>query len=330
MDREAIKELLRTVLGPNVPLIDHPKWVGMHCPLAPWTHAGGKDSMPSAGVSVQDTGGTSIFNCLGCHSRGPISYLLKELEKYTGDNHSKLIREIEHNEFLGGPLPEWSKGTRGKAARLSYLDKDTYLDLYDSAEGHWYLADRGISDDTARRLTLLVDPCDSQHEERILFPVMDRQQRLLGFSGRATDRRAELRVRDYHGLPKAHCLLGEHLIDPAKDEYVVVVEGLFDYATCWEYDEPAVAVMHSSVTEHQYRSLLNLGLPLVFMFDNDEAGYGALEKATKMFSGKLPISEARYPRRGAKIGGVKVPARKDPGACTCEEIKWMIRNARIL
>lgn len=328
MDRESIKEVLRTVLGPNTELIDHPKWVGLHCPLAPWKHANGKDSSPSAGVSVKEDGGISVFNCMGCHSKGPLTYLLKELEKFTGDNHSKLIRELDGEEFLGGALPEWSKGKKVRAPKLNYLDKAQYLDLYDSAEGHWYLRKRGISDETARELTLLVDPEDSRMEERILFPVMDLEQRLLGFSGRATDSRAEPKVRDYHGLPKTHCLLGEHLLDLVNDEYVVVVEGLFDYAKCREYGEPTVAVMHSGITEFQYRKLLNIGKPLVLMFDNDEAGADAENSAISMLSGKLPLSAVTYPRRGTRKKPKASP--KDPCACTYEEVKWMIQEARIV
>ena len=64
MDRLEIKELLKEVFGPNVPLVDHTKWVSLCCPLARWTHAGGADSSPSSGVSVKD-GDTSISQNIG-------------------------------------------------------------------------------------------------------------------------------------------------------------------------------------------------------------------------------------------------------------------------
>ncbi len=326
MDREAIKDLLREVVGPNVELVDHPKWVGLHCPLAPWKHAGGRDTSPSAGISVQEDG-TSIFNCYGCHSKGPITYLLSELEKYTGESYRKLKAEIDGNEYLGGALPAWGEATTRKASKLTPLDKSMYLDLYDSAEGHWYLESRGISDDTARAMELLVDPADSQLEERILFPVMGLGGELYGFSGRAVHSTAELKVRDYHGLQKAKLLLGEQLLRE-DDQFIVVVEGLFDVAKLVEYRYPVVGVMHSGITDAQYRRLLDLGKPLVLMFDNDAAGEDATDSVIKKLSGKLPLQTVKYPKRGSK--GKPKPAAKDPCACTLSEVEWMIEHSRIV
>lgn len=325
MERDQIKELLKEVLGPNIPLVDHPKWVGLQCPLAPWKHASGRDSSPSAGVSVNEDG-TSIFNCYGCHSKGPVTYLLKELEKFTGENYAALIRAIDGEEFLGGSIPEWG-AKRKHEGKTVFLDKEQYLNLYDSAEGHWYLKERKIKDSTARKLNLLVDPEDSQLEERILFPVFDKTGELYGFSGRAVFKTAELKVRDYHGLPKAKVLLGEHLIEPS-DPYVIVVEGLFDYARLVQYNLPVVATMHAGLTDYQAAKLLNLGLPIIEMYDNDAAGVGAKEVLAKGIHGKLPISATKYPKRGDKKR--PKPAAKDPDGLSYEEVMWMIDHSTIV
>ena len=325
MDREQIKEFLKEALGPNVQLVDHPKWVGLHCPLAPWKHASGRDASPSAGVSIKD-GDTSIFNCYGCHTKGPVSYLLKELEKYTGENFAELIRALDGEEFLGGALPEW--GARaGKKENVVFLDREQYLGLYDAAEGHWYLKQRGITDATARKLNLLVDPEDSQLEERILFPAFDRSGNLYGFSGRAVYSTAELKVRDYHGLPKAKVLLGEHLLLP-EDPYVIVVEGLFDFARLAQYNLPVVATMHAGLTEFQAKKLLDIGLPIIEMYDNDQAGKTAKGILNNALQGKLPVSNTKYLRRGTKLK--PKPAAKDPDGLTYEEVMWMIDHSTIV
>lgn len=324
MDRNEIKELLKEALGPNIPLVDHTKWVSLCCPLAPWRHAGGSDSSPSSGVSVKD-GGTSIFHCWGCGAKGTVPWLLRELEKFTGESFKRLISSVEDGEFLGGSLPEWGSRKR-EAVEDRFLDL-SYLDLYDSAVGHWYLRDRGIDDAVAERMQLLVDPEDSKGDERILFPVFDRKGRLHGFTGRAVLNSVDMRVRDYHGFQKANALLGIHLVDPT-DRFVVLVEGLFDMAVVYQYGYSAVAAMHAGVTDAQLAKLKDLGLPVVAMFDNDKAGKEATERLIEKVGGSLPLSVAQY--QPVITGKGKKVWAKDPGECTMEEVDAMIEKAIIV
>lgn len=325
MDRNDIVELVKEIAGPNYPVVHHTKWVSFCCLLAPWTHVGGADSSPSSGISVKEDG-VSIFHCWGCGSKGTVPWLLKELEKYTGEDYRALIEHLENGEYLGGALPEW--GTRKKDKVEERILDAEYLDLYDSAVGHWYLRDRGITKATARDLGLLLDPADSKGDERILFPVFNRHRQLLGITGRAVLDDVEPRIRDYHGFQKANALLGTHLID-MEDPYVVVVEGLFDMATVYQYGYSTVATLHAGMTEGQARILLDIGKPLVLLYDNDQAGEKAVTTAQEILKGKLPLSRAKYyPRKTA--GGGKGKCPKDPGMCTMEEIDKMVGKAMIL
>jgi DNA primase len=325
MDRQEIKELLREVIGPNAVVADHNGWVSFCCPLAPWRHAGGKDTSPSSGISVKD-GDTSVFHCWSCGSKGTVPWLLRQLEKYTGDSFSSIIRGIENGEFLGGSLPEWGDKVK-KRTPDRYLD-DTYIELYDSAVGHWYLRDRGITRETTKALGLLLDPEDSHGDERILFPVYNRHKQLHGITGRAVLDDIEPRIRDYHGLQKANALLGLHLVDTT-DKYVIVVEGLFDFAMVFQYGYSVVATLHAGLTAVQADKLLDLGMPVVLMYDNDTAGKQAVKAATAALLGKLPLSVVKYPEREAQRGG-KVICPKDPATCTMDEVDWMVGHARIV
>lgn len=324
MERLEIKELLKEVLGPNTTLVDHTKWVGLCCPLAPWRHAGGRDSSPSSGISVKDDG-TSIFHCWSCGAKGTVPWLLKELEKYTGESFKSIISSIEDGEFLGGTLPEWGSRKRD-VIEARYLD-ESYLELYDSAVGHWYLRDRGIDRVVAEDLQLLIDPEDSQGDERILFPVFDRKKRLQGFTGRAVLDTVELRVRDYHGFQKANALLGLHLVNP-DDRFVIVVEGLFDMATVYQYGYSVVATLHAGLTDAQFALLKDLGMPLMLMFDNDKAGVEATGRTIEKVGSSLPMSMAKYVARKDSKG--RKVWTKDPGACTMEEVDKMVQLATIV
>ena len=318
MDREGIKTILRELQGPNVELVDRGEWVSTHCPLAPWTHEKGTDRHISFGVHVNPYG-ESVFNCYSCKSKGTLSSLIRRMEHYTGDDYSWLLEEVEDNEVLGGSLPKWEDkkklNTRTQLPEPLPLD---YLDIYEPAEGHWYLRKRKISDDVVRKANIKIDP-DNKGVERVLFPVFSPDGRLCGFSGRATRPGAEPRVRDYFGLPKRLLLLGAEKINPKEDKFVLLVEGLFDYARLLGYGYPVVASMHSTLTKQQAEILRQFSLPVYCFFDNDLAGKKGTKVAAKMLAHHIPIMKVRYPK------GVK-----DPDELLEDEVEYMIKDARIL
>jgi hypothetical protein len=319
MDRDSIHDFVRELAGPNVELVDHTKWVSFRCLLAPWTHAKGTDSTPSAGISINEDG-ASIYNCYSCTGtrKGPLTWLLKELEKYTGESYKDLRQEIDGNEFLGGSLPQWGLKKTQKNSKLKTLEESTYLDLFDKAEDHWYVQSRGVSPGTARYLGLLLDSDDGHGIERVVFPVYTPDRELVGFTGRAVVEGVNPRVRDYYGLSKEKVLLGSHLIAP-QDPYVILVEGLFDYAVAAEYGYPAVAAMHAGLTDYQAKLLRNMGKPVVLMLDNDDAGREGQDIAISKLAPYLPLSYVKYPkeRRGKKC-------LKDPASLSAAQMDGML------
>lgn len=327
MNRNDIKALLKEVFGPNTLAEDHAGWVSIRCPMAQWRHEGGKDTKPSAGISVKDDD-VSVFHCLACKAKGTVGWMLRQVDAHTGENHSRLIRELDNEMFLGG-VPEW--GERPHAERLGDpLDKGTYLGLYDTAAGHPYLVTRGITDETADALGLLFDPGDSQGDARILFPVYSLDGGLYGFSGRAVDNSVYPKVRDYHGLKKSLLLLGSHLITE-DDPYVVLVEGLVDWAMTVQNGQPAVASMHANLTAQQAEVLRDLGKPVYVMYDRDAAGDEGRAKVKEMLEGYLPLFKVRYPDRWVfDEGSGDERLVGDPGELSADEVADMIDDARLL
>jgi hypothetical protein len=329
MDRESIRALLKDVFGPNVRAVDHQQWVSIHCPFAEWTHAGGKDSNPSAGISVKPDG-ISIFNCQACHKSGPLGRMLEELGELNGEDYSAFVGGTLKDEYFGGNLKPWGQKGEERRKLPEPLDEATYLDLYDSAADHWYVAKRGLSPESAEALGLVVDPSDSEGQERILFPVYHHKGGFYGFTGRATDPNVYPPIRDYHGLPKQFLLLGSHLI-PKDATYLILVEGLFDQAVLFHHGYPVVAYMGGLPTDDQIDALLDIGLPLYFFKDNDEAGRLAQEKIkeTKLCT-HLPVMKVRYPKRLVRGKDGKLRPLTDPDELTPLEIDRMIEDARLL
>lgn len=318
MDRQNVKEFLEDLTGnPYIKLKDQGEWVMTSCPLAPWTHEKGTDSRYSFGIKVNESD-QSVFNCLGCKSKGTLAHLAKRYQELSGEDLLDLIEEVENGEFLGGKIPAWDARRTGdtKYDVLGEPLGEEFHDMFDPVGNHPYLVSRGVTPEAAEEMGLGIDP-DDNGVERIIFPVRDLDWNLYGYSGRATTKDAKLRVKDYYGLKKRLLLLGAEFIDPEHHPYVILVEGLFDYAKMFTFGFPAVAVMHSGLTDQQADILKDIGLPVIIFFDNDEGGRSGAKVVKKQLSGYLPLMGVNYPHDGAS----------DPGDLSESEIENMVENA---
>jgi hypothetical protein len=265
----------------------------------------------------------SKFNCFTCKQKGTISWMLERLSEFNGEDYFGLVDEVKTDEALGTSLPSWQNRHRSDTDHdpLGVPVSDDYLDIFDDAAGHPYLKKRRISDRTAEALDLRVDP-DNRGDERILFPVFSVDGGFYGYTGRATNRDVEPRIRDYFGLPKRKLLLGaEFLRDD--DTRIILVEGLFDFAKLFQYGYPVVAAMHSSITPQQARILKDLNKPVVVMFDNDKAGVEGAKFVGKEIRKHVPTFKVRYPKRFDFGEG-------DPGVLTQKEVARMLDEVRLL
>lgn len=318
MTRDGIRQFLQTIADGSIELRDQGEWVSTHCPLARWRHAHGTDKNMSFGVHVSDVS-ESVYHCFTCKARGPLWSLLDRLSEFTGEDYRELRREVMEEELLGLNAPEWgSRKRRRRASKLGEPVSEDMLEVYEPAAGHPYLTKRGIDDTTAEYLGLCVDP-DNKGEERILFPVFSPEKAFYGYTGRATRDGAEPRIRDYFGLPKRLLLLGAHLVKEISPKYVILVEGLFDYAKLATYEEPVVAAMHSGVTQAQAAMLRDIGLPLYAFLDNDAAGREGVALVANLLARHVPVHAVNYPR-GAK----------DPAMLNYAEVRKMLREAVLM
>jgi len=163
-----------------------------------------------------------------------------------------------------------------------------------------------------------------------LFPVYGYDKKLYGFSGRAVSKKTKLRVKDYHGLPKKHMLLGAHLIQP-DDEFVILTEGLFDYANMVENGYPGLAMMCSALTDEQAEILKDIGRPVYFFHDDDKAGLEARDKVREKLCQYLPVLKVRYPAEctvETPEGDLRPP--QDPAELSRKQIAKMLKDARLM
>ncbi|MCK5307067.1 MAG: toprim domain-containing protein [Zetaproteobacteria bacterium] len=328
MDYASVVAFIKDLRGANATVERHGQWVMTNCPLAPWTHARGSDAKPSFGITEKE-GEESLFNCMTCHNKGPLDHLLDLMEDYTGDDLSHLREGLGEAEFLSNSLPTWeSKRAGSKAKEIVEPLEDEYQYVYESAAGHKYLRKRGISDEGARIMELLVDTDDGHGAERIMFPVKGTDGQLYGYSGRAIKKRVNPKVRDYYGLKKRKFLLGAHLIKP-EHEYIIVVEGLFDYANLVQYGYPAVAVMHSGATDEQLKVLLSFMKPIVLMMDDDQAGIEGAYDIADAAGVTRPVYTVEYPPFTKKWYKDREQGA-DPGNLKPNAIERMLDGKRLM
>jgi 5S rRNA maturation endonuclease (ribonuclease M5) len=306
-------------------------WVSMPCPLSPWTHIKGEDAHPSFGVKLQE-GETrpAIFNCYTCKKKGTMSMLAQFYQDFSGKDCGDLIDEAENMEMYGLQLPLWEELTLAEPHLIAPDPLgEEYEDLFEPAcrpiplgagdchpYVHPYLASRGVSYHAARSIGIGHDPDDGHGVGRLTFPVRGPEGELYGYTGRALDAETVPRIRDYYGLPKRACLLGIHMLTDQTD--VILCEGLFDFASLWSMGYPAVAAMHSGLTELQARLLRDLGKGVILMYDNDAAGKLGAKQAGKLIRDHVPVMKVKYPQ------GIK-----DPGDLARYHVEEMIRTRRL-
>jgi hypothetical protein len=172
---------------------------------------------------------------------------------------------------------EWNDYEFGRSFEpaLPIEDGDVLIEAYPTAweerDSRHYLIERGIGEETARKLNLRFDP----EARRVVFPVMDYQGRLYGMTGRSIIPNAHIKVKDYMGLKKDQLLLGEHLREGRRE--ALVVEGLFALAHVVEIGVLdlgvcPVATMGSHMSGIHADTMIDLFDKVHLLYDDDLAG----------------------------------------------------------
>lgn len=208
------------------------------------------------------------------------------------------------------------------------------------SEAREYVQSRGISDETSERfqIGLAVDASpdlraaaikagfddallvegdllrhgdSGRHYEtfrnRLMFPIRDATGRVVGFGGRTLvgDRAKYLNTRQNALFDKGRNLYGiETARDAARDAgRMILVEGYTDCIACHQAGHVnTVATLGTALTEAQVSLLRRYTDELVLLFDSDEAGEAAADRAIQV---ALP--------RCVTVRLTEIPDGKDPG-----------------
>jgi DNA primase len=129
---------------------------------------------------------------------------------------------------------------------------------------------------------------------RLMFPLYNRQGKLIGFAGRVIDKDHKPKYMNspetslFHKQKELYGLY--HVLKhQAKPPYIMVVEGYLDVISLFQYQLPlAVATMGTATSPFHLQILNKYTDEIVFCFDGDEAGrqaaWRALENAIPSYN----------------------------------------------
>ena len=275
-----------------------------------------KEKTPS--FTVHDHKGS--FYCFGCHESGDIISFVQKLEKYSFEESIKFLAEI-----AGMELPKEDKKIEEqhlkKLSVIELLEKASkwyqkQLKLSTNYNAYEYFKNRGVNDSDIKdfslgyapnigllsffrkenvNLDLMVEAglaikADNgsyleRFRNRVIFPIKNSQNRIVGFGGRALD---DNLMPKYLNSPetqvfKKNRLLycGEIAVKKAlENERVIVVEGYMDAIFMHKSGiKETVATLGTAFNETHLQALWKIANNPVLCFDGDEAGKKAMIKA---------------------------------------------------
>jgi len=212
-------------------------------------------------------------------------------------------------EFQLGYAPDdWEVLTRHLRGREYHLDDALEIGLLSKREGGNGPYDR--------------------FRGRFIFPIRDRQGRVVGFGGRALSDEQQPKYLNTPQSPlfdKSHLLYG---IDRATDhirkqQEVVIVEGYVDALTAHQFGyRNVVATMGTALTEQQVGLVKRLAPRIILALDADTAGQMAMLRAVDTLRNAVGddaeyVVDARglvrtQRRLSVQINVLTVPSGKDP------------------
>ncbi len=143
--------------------------------------------------------------------------------------------------------------------------------------------------------------------DRITFPIRDSRGRTVAFGGRILPDRANSDAPKYWNSPgssiysKSHVLFGFDVAKEAvrKSKTVIVVEGYTDCILASQYGlQNVVAVLGTALTEQHVSNLKRFAQKVVLVYDGDDAGQGASERAlAKLLAQEVDLRILTLPDR---------------------------------
>lgn len=280
----------------------------------------------------------NLYYCFGCKAGGNVVQFVMEMERCSYQEAVKQLADRIHlalPEMKDDPDYERRRSQRERLYAANREAARFYHDMLWKPEGKQaldYLHGRGLDDGIIRRfglgaspdrwdaLTSFLEGKGYTREEltlagltvvkgdnafdmfraRAIFPIIDQQNRVLGFGGRAMgDAKPKyLNTADTPVFNKRKGVYAINLIRKVRDlKRVILVEGYMDVVAISQAGVVgAVATLGTALTNEQARLLKRYAPEVHLAYDGDEAGQHAIERALDIFEAEdIPAKVLYFP-----------------------------------
>ena len=273
------------------------------------------------------------WHCFGCGEHGDVFTFLMKIENLTfPEALEKLAKRAGVN------LEPFQKGETSRKevlAQVNSLAAAYYSDLLKKNQVAFdYLRERGLADQTIEQFRLgyaapewdgfvqyltkkgrqtkdaveagLVGRTEDGRyydrlRHRIIFPILDIQERIIGFGGRAfgDDQPKYLNSPETPLFSKTRSLYGLNIARKSitENDGAIVVEGYMDVIAAHQSGFPScVATLGTALTQEHIKVLMRYSRKVVLAYDSDSAGMkAALRSAAMFYEADCDVRIARLP-----------------------------------
>lgn len=269
-----------------------------------------------------------IFHCFGCGEGGDVFAFLMKAGRFSFPEAAEELAKrygIRLVRREATPVQKKEMAKKEVLFRINQLASDYFHELLtkkrEGETGRTYLAQRGVSEEIVREHRLgyaaerwdglvahlkekkvplelawelgLILPKKNEgwydaFRKRIIFPIFDLHQRVVGFGGRVIGEGQPKYINSsesslYH---KGEVLYGLQAARRYASEQncVIIVEGYFDLLTLHQYGwKQSVATLGTALTAHHIRTLKRYTKHVITLFDPDPAGIQATLRTLPLF-----------------------------------------------
>ena len=234
---------------------------------------------------------TNTWCCYGCHS----DKKNKDLGNYGSDC-------IAFVEWVNKGSMSWIDCVKYLANKIKLpLPVEKYEKQYDvnyklmkkfendlSQNAFEYLRYRHITGTEIKKWNIGYD----KFEKRIVFPLLDSYNNVLGFNRRLITQetkgisRKYIHSADSEIFKKSHYLYGLNNIDKSFD-YIILSEGVMDVILADKYGVPnVVCALGTALSEYQVDLLAKYNKEIIICYDSDKKGLDTMKKVVPLFESR--------------------------------------------
>jgi DNA primase len=244
----------------------------------------------------------NIFHCFVCGAGGTVLDFVAAMERCALFEAAQKLQAM-----TGSAVP--MKSTRNQKELVTErrrVSSPLNFKLTGIDCRHPYLAERGITERTAREFGAGFYGGPGLMHRRLVIPIHNTDGQLIAYCGRSVDK-TQPRYRVPPGFAKSETLFNMHRAAAGLSNSVVVVEGFFDCMKVYQAGiRSVVALMGSVLYESQRHDLLERFSRVILLLDSDPTG----RKASTVIAQRLaPLCSVRAVLLPNGVQPDQLPAR---------------------